>query len=84
MSSKSPIEIRLGEAILIYLDDGDIISGNVADKTERAIRLADAFFMVEDPETGKLVPSGRTAASFGLIEIPYANISSLQALSVGI
>ncbi len=68
---------------MIHLNNGEVICGNVAEKTKGSIRLADAFFIVEDPTTGELIPSGE-AASFGLIEIPYSNISSLKALSVGV
>ena len=83
MSGKPPVEVKLGELVLIHLNTGDVIDGCVSEKTHNSIRLSDASFIEEDPVTGKEVARSSAAASFGLIDIPYANISTLQVLSVG-
>lgn len=85
MSNRLPIEVRFGEIVLIHLDTGDVISGSVRDTTKASIRLSDAFFVKEDPETGKK-ERVRTEeeVSLGLIEIPFASMMSLQALSTGL
>jgi len=79
-----PIDVNLGEGVLIHLNTGDVIGGNVAEKTEKGFRLADAFFVIKDKGTGKQRPEESRAAVLGLIEIPYSNVETLQVLSVGL
>ncbi len=77
-------EFDLNQKVLLYLESGDMIGGNVAGKTKDILKLTQASRVREDWVAGISEMTLSRIGTAGDMDIPYASIIRWRQLPAGL
>ena len=81
-NSRLPGDTSLREKVMVYLLDGSIVGGVVLQRTSAAIRLSDAFDILEQQVSGGFGPYYFRGARRGNVEIPLTSVKMTRIMPV--